>query len=130
MTAHRMRTRFTRVASVALTTVMALSLVASSSITVDAAKSEKAKPSKLGPHDLELIAAARANGESTVTLLIAASGGRNSSVASAVTGLGGAIRYRDDGLDYLRTKTGVDPLPGDLDPIGEAFRQRRHGRRV
>jgi hypothetical protein len=108
MTAHRMRARLTRVASFALTTVMALSLVASASITVDAAKSEKAKTSKLGPHDLDLIAAARARGESTITLLIASSAGRNSAVVSAVAGLGGSIRYRDDGLDYLRAKIAID----------------------
>ncbi|MGH3962847.1 MAG: hypothetical protein ACRDRY_06265 [Pseudonocardiaceae bacterium] len=28
-------------------------------------------------------------------------------------------------LDYLRAKTGVDPLPGDLDPIGEYTRLRK-----
>src|SRR5687768_15155982 len=108
MTMNRMRTRVKRVASFALTTVMALSLVATASITVDAAKTEKAKPSKLGPHDLDLIAAAQARGESTITLLIASSRGRNSSVAGAVGGLGGAIRYRDDGLDYIRTKIAID----------------------
>ena len=108
MTAHRMRARLTRVASLGLTTLVALSLVLSTSFSADAAKTEKAKPSKLGPHDLELIAAARANGESTITLLIAASGGRNSAVASAVAGLGGAVRYRDDGLDYLRVKIAID----------------------
>jgi hypothetical protein len=108
MTAHRMRARFTRVASVALTTVIALSLVASAGITVNAAKSEKAKASKLDQHDLDLIAAARARGESTVTLLIAASGGRNSSVASAVAGLGGSIGYREDSLDYIRVKIAID----------------------
>ena len=108
MTAHRMRARLTRVASLGLTTLVALSLVLSTSFSADAAKTEKAKPSKLGPHDLELIAAARANGESTITLLIAASGGRNNAVASAVAGLGGAIRYRDDGLDYLRVKIAID----------------------
>src|SRR5687768_10205939 len=105
MTMNRMRTRVKRVASFALTTVMALSLVASASITVDAAKSEKAKPSKLSPHDLDLIAAARARGESAITLLIASRRGRNSSVAGAVPGLGGDLRYRHD-LD--------DPRPGNI----------------
>jgi hypothetical protein len=108
MTMNRMRMPVKRVATFALTTVMALSLVASASITVDAAKSEKAKPSKLGPHDLDLIAAARARGESTITLLIASSRGRNSSVAGAVSGLGGDIRYREDSVDYLRTKIASD----------------------
>lgn len=30
-------------------------------------------------------------------------------------------------LDYLRAKTGIDPLPGDLDPIGEYTRLRNTG---
>ena len=103
-----MRARLTRAASFALTTVIALSLVASTSITVDAAKSEKAKSGKLGPHDLDLIAAARARGETTITLLIASSRGRNSAVAGAVSGLGGDVRYREDRVDYLRVKIAID----------------------
>jgi hypothetical protein len=108
MTMNRMRMPVKRVATFALTTVMALSLVASATITVDAAKSEKAKAGKLGQHDLDLITAARARGESTITLLIASSGGRNSAVASAIAGLGGSIGYREDSLDYIRVKIAID----------------------
>jgi len=123
-----MRTRLTRVASLGLTSLVAFSFVLSASFTADAAKSEKAKPSKLGQHDRELIDAARANGESTIVVLIAASNGKNSSVASAVEGLGGAVRYRDDGLDYLRAKISIDSadaiasLPGvDAVDVDEIF---------
>jgi hypothetical protein len=84
MTAHRMRTRLTRVASIGLVSLVAFSLVLSATFTADAAKSEKAKSGKFGLHDRELLAAARSNGESSVTLLIAASSGQNRSVASAI----------------------------------------------
>lgn len=33
--------------------------------------------------------------------------------------------YAAQMLDYLRAQTGVDPLPGDLDPIGEYTRLRK-----
>ena len=108
MTAHRMRTRLIRVASLSLTSLVAFSLVLSATFTADAAKSEKAKSGKFGLHDRELLAAARANGESSVTLLIAASSGQNRSVASAIEGLGGIVRYREDSLDYLRARIAID----------------------
>ena len=108
MTAHRMRARLTRVASLGLTTLVAFSLVLSASFTADAAKFDKAKSGKLGLHDLELLDAARANGESSVTLLIAASSGQNRSVASAIESLGGIVRYREDSLDYLRARIAID----------------------
>jgi len=108
MTAHRMRTRLARVASLSLTSLVAISLVLSASFTADAAKSEKAKSGKFGLHDRELLAAARTNGESSVTLLIAASSGQNRSVASAIEGLGGIVRYREDSLDYLRARIAID----------------------
>jgi hypothetical protein len=48
------------------------------------------------------VAAARARGDSAVTLVIAAMPGRNANLASAITGMGGTIRFRDDDVDYLR----------------------------
>jgi hypothetical protein len=127
MTAHRLRARLTRVASFSLIAVVAFSVVLSSGFTANAGKTEKAKPTKLDQHDLELIAAARARGETTIVLLIASSAGKNGNVANGVQSLGGAIRYRDDGLDYLRTSIDIDAaekvaaLPGidavDVDEI-------------
>jgi hypothetical protein len=62
----------------------------------------------LSKEDKAALAQARVNGESTVSLLIASKPGQNSSVAGAVEGLGGAIRYRDDQLDYLRVRIAAD----------------------
>jgi subtilisin family serine protease len=63
---------------------------------------------KLSKHDQELIATARANGQKTVTLLIAARPGANSTVASGIAALGGAVRYREEGLDYIRAIVPID----------------------
>lgn len=56
------------------------------------------------------IAAARARGDTAVTLVIAARPGRNAGLAAAITGLGGTIRYRDDEVDYLRALVPVDAV--------------------
>ena len=56
----------------------------------------------LSSHSAQLLADARAQGKATVTLLIASKPGANASVASAVTALGGTMRYREDSLDYIR----------------------------
>jgi hypothetical protein len=84
-----------------LSSLLVLSL-ATATVSVAAPNAKDAKAGKLGLHDTELLAAARAKGEPTVTLLIASTPGRNNNVASAVQALGGTIRYKDDGLGYLR----------------------------
>jgi subtilisin family serine protease len=56
----------------------------------------------LGKHDRELLAEARANGERTVTLLLAAAPKASSTVQSAVQALGGTVGYREDSVGYLR----------------------------
>jgi hypothetical protein len=82
---------------------------------------------RLSKHDRELLADAIANGQSTVTLLIAAQRGANKSVANGIQSLGGTVRFRDDDVDYIRAIVPVDQveaaatLPGvqaiDLDEI-------------
>lgn len=84
------------------TLVLSLMVLAFDTVSVAAPSAKDGKAGKLGVHDTELLATARAKGESTVTLLIASTAGRNNGVASAVQALGGTIRYRDDSLDYLR----------------------------
>ena len=64
----------------------------------------------ISKHDRELIATARVNGETTVTLLVAAKPGMTSSAASAITALGGSIGYREDSIDYLRVTIGLDKV--------------------
>jgi subtilase family protein/pre-peptidase len=55
----------------------------------------------LSKHDRELLAEAIANGQSTVTLLIASMPGSNKTVASGVQKLGGTVRYIEDSINYV-----------------------------
>ncbi|MFC5178792.1 S8 family serine peptidase [Nocardioides taihuensis] len=64
----------------------------------------------LDKHDRELLADARAEGDKSVTLLIAAKSGANKTVVSGVTALGGTVQKRDDDVSYLRVSV----------PIGKA----------
>lgn len=56
----------------------------------------------LDKHDRELLAQARADGDTSVTLLIAARPGANRSVVQGITALGGTVQKRDDDVSYLR----------------------------
>ncbi len=58
--------------------------------------------SQLSKHDRELLAAAQAKGEKTVTLLIAAKPGANKTVIDGLISLGGKIAKRDDDVSYIR----------------------------
>ncbi len=64
----------------------------------------------LSKHSRELLAQARAEGDTTVTLLIAAKPGANRTVASGIASLGGTVRHRDDDISYIRA----------IVPIGKA----------
>jgi hypothetical protein len=64
----------------------------------------------LSKHDRALIAEARVNGETSVTLLVAAKPGKNAAAASAITALGGTIAYREDSIDYLRVRIDIDKV--------------------
>ena len=55
----------------------------------------------LSKYDRQLLAEAIANGESTVTLLIASTPGSNSKVASGIERLGGFVRHREDAINYV-----------------------------
>ena len=48
------------------------------------------------------LAAARARGDTMVTLVVASMPGANARAVRLVTGLGGTVRFRDDDVDYLR----------------------------
>ena len=66
--------------------------------------------STVSKHDRELIATARVNGQSTVTLLVKAQAGKNATAAGAIGALGGKIAYREDSIDYLRVVVGIDKV--------------------
>jgi hypothetical protein len=55
----------------------------------------------LSKYDRELLAKAIANGEATVTLLIASVPGSNGRVANDIQRLGGYVRYREDDISYI-----------------------------
>ena len=61
----------------------------------------------LSKHDRELLAEAIANGQSTVTLLIAAQRGSNKRVVQGIESLGGTVRFREDDVDYIRATVPV-----------------------
>ncbi len=60
------------------------------------------KKDRLSQQDRELLAEARGRGDRTVTLLIAAQPGANSTVAGGLAGLGATVRFRDDDISYIR----------------------------
>lgn len=62
----------------------------------------------LGKHDRELIAEARAEGRTTVQLIVAAVPGSSSQVDTAVRNLGGKVLYREDDINYLRVSIDLD----------------------
>jgi subtilisin family serine protease len=62
----------------------------------------------LSKHDRDLLAEARANGESTVTMLIASRPGANNTVVSGLTRLGGSVRVNDGDVSYIRATVPVD----------------------
>src|SRR5262245_64721707 len=64
----------------------------------------------LTKHDRALLATAIANGDKTVTLLIAAQKGANSKVNSGIASLGGTVRYREDDIDYIRASVPTDKV--------------------
>ena len=55
----------------------------------------------LSAHNRELLAQARANGETTVTVLIAVRPGSNNLVASQLAAMGAPVRYREDSINYI-----------------------------
>ena len=56
------------------------------------------------------VAAARARGDTTVTLVVASMPGQNAKAAALVQRLGGTIGYREDDVDYLRVRLPVDSV--------------------
>jgi subtilisin family serine protease len=65
---------------------------------------------KLSKHDRALLANARAQGASTVTLMIAAQPGANKKVLSGIQSLGGTVNYREDSISYIRATVPTDKV--------------------
>ena len=93
-----------------LTTLIVLVLaILVSAVGPVAAQSNRAGVD-LSKHDRALLAEAIANGESTVTMLIASNPGSNRRVASGIQSLGGTVRYREDDIHYISAIVPVDKV--------------------
>jgi hypothetical protein len=64
----------------------------------------------LSAHNRELLAQARANGERTVTVLIAVRPGSNNLVASQLAAMGAPVRYREDSINYISAFVPTDKV--------------------
>ncbi|MEH0841863.1 S8 family serine peptidase [Micromonospora sp. CPCC 205711] len=60
------------------------------------------------PTDQERLAEARAKGQKTVTVLVAARDGQVAAAADSLTQLGATVLYRDDDLGYLRAEVATE----------------------
>jgi subtilase family protein len=97
--------------------VVSLGLLACLLVAIGASAAPAGK-GKLSKQERALLASARAEGKSSVTLLIASKAGANGSVVSGVQGLGGTIRYREDSLDYIRAKVPIAKVEAVADLAG------------
>jgi subtilisin family serine protease len=102
--------RPTLVVLAALGALIAAGINAPSAFAAPTAPQTSTKHSQLGKHDRELLAAAKAKNSPTVTLLIAAAPGKNSSVATGLQGLGATVAKRDDDVSYIRTVVATDKV--------------------
>ena len=93
--------------------LLALTLILSALLplsTVSASPAAQGKGRQLGKQDRELLAEARARGESTVIVLIAAHSGASNEVAGGIDALGGVVQYREESIDYLRASLPIDSV--------------------
>jgi len=86
-------------AAIAVATVAATAVAMAATSNAQAVQQPAGGMSK---SDRALIAQAVANGDTTVTMLVAAKAGAEQQVASGLAGLGGTIDYREDELGYIR----------------------------
>jgi hypothetical protein len=89
--------------------VLAVVIVCSVTSLADGAPTKK--PSNpLRKHDRETLIAERLNHQTHVTLVVAATPGRNAVLARYAASLGAEVRYRDDDVDYLRLYIAIDAV--------------------
>ncbi|MEO7514148.1 MAG: S8 family serine peptidase [Gemmatimonadaceae bacterium] len=106
--------RFARISRIALVAPL-LMLLTPSGAQAQSPSSDPARRPFLFKDARGEVAAARARGDTTVTLVVASMPGQNARAAALVKQLGGTIGYRDDDVDYLRVRLpvdGVDKLVG------------------
>jgi subtilisin family serine protease len=64
----------------------------------------------LSKHDRSLLAEARAEGESSVIVMVAAKGGAAREAIQQLEALGGTVQYRDAALGYIRASLAIDKV--------------------
>jgi subtilisin family serine protease len=64
----------------------------------------------LSKHDRALLAEAKAEGKTSVIVLVAAKGGAANDAIRALEGLGGTVQYRDAALGYIRASIALDKV--------------------
>ena len=64
----------------------------------------------LSKHDRALLAEAKAEGKTSVIVLVAAKGGAANDAIRALEGLGGTIQYRDAALGYIRASIALEKV--------------------
>lgn len=82
------------------------------------AKPPTERGDKLGQHDRQTLAEARAAGKKLVTALIATERGSAATVADSIARLGGTVGYRDDKLGYVRAVVPVNAVERAADVKG------------
>ena len=95
-------------AAVTLTAASALLLGGLALPGTASAAGGSAPGSRLGAHDDQLLAEARAAGKTSVTLLVAAKGGAARDAARQLESIGGVVRKQDAALGYLRVDVPID----------------------
>jgi subtilisin family serine protease len=79
-------------------------------LSAAAAPSRGDGPNRLSKTERALVAAAKAKGDSTIIVMIAANPGAAKTVASGIEGLGGRVGYLDEQLDYVRARIPIDAV--------------------
>ena len=65
---------------------------------------------RLSKHERQLIAEARAEGKTSIVVLVAAKGGAANDAIRELEGLGATIQYRDAALGYIRASVALDKV--------------------
>jgi subtilisin family serine protease len=93
-----------------LVALVALGLMAAAAVIALPAVGGTGGGKSLSKYDRALLAEARAEGKSSVIIMVAAKGGAARDAASGLEALGATIQYRDDALGYLRASIALDKV--------------------
>lgn len=89
-----------------LLSLVALALI----LPLSGASADSHGQSGLSKYDRELLAQARVEGKTEVTLLVAANRGQNNAAARDIARLGGAVQYQENEIDYIRALVPIEQV--------------------